>query len=129
MLFATTWRILEITVLNNYFNSLKDEPNNGCSDTYVPLNQAFFQANMIHGVQVVLSTLTQLFRKLPRQTDRKTGSKTQIGDRYQDVDFKGFKDWTFDKPKGSISPEWQHGNQIMIREYAPAVCQEMRNEN
>ena len=111
MLFATTWRILEITVLNNYFNSLKDEPNNGCSDTYVPLNQAFFQANMIHGVQVVLITLTQLFDKLPIKTDRKTGCKTQIGDRYQNMDFEEFKNWTFEQPKDSylISTEWING--------------------
>ena len=108
---------------------MKDDPNKGCADTYIPLNQAFFQANMIHGVQVVLATLTQLFHKLPLKKDRKTGCKTQIGDRYQDMDFKEVKDWTFDKPKGSMAPEWQHGNQIIIREYAPSVCQEIRNEN
>ena len=76
MLFATTWRILEITVLNNYFNSLKYQNHNRCSDTYIPLNQAFFQANMIHGVQVVLIALTQLYDKLPIKTDRKIGCKT-----------------------------------------------------
>ena len=108
---------------------MKDEPSNRLSDTYIPLNQAFFQANMIHGVQVVLITLTQLFDKLQKKKDRKTGAKTQIGDRYQEVDFKEFKDWTFDKLKGILAPEWLQGNQIIIREYAPTVCQEIRNEN
>ena len=34
---ATTWRILEITVLHNYFNSLKKD-NDNRSTSYIPLN-------------------------------------------------------------------------------------------
>ena len=37
-LFATTWRILEITVFNNYFNSLKNDPDCEHYESYTPLN-------------------------------------------------------------------------------------------
>ena len=36
--FATTWRILEVTVFNNYFNSLKNEAEADQSSSYIPLN-------------------------------------------------------------------------------------------
>ena len=36
----TTWRILEVTVLNNYFNSLKKNPDYERFESYIPPNQA-----------------------------------------------------------------------------------------
>ena len=38
----TTWRILEVTVLNNYFNSLKSHSEEQESGSYIPLHQAHF---------------------------------------------------------------------------------------
>ena len=47
--FMGIWRILEVTVLNGYFNSLKRSSLNDSTLSYPP-NQSLFQANMIKGV-------------------------------------------------------------------------------
>ena len=36
----TTWRIVEVTVLNNYFNSLNKNPDYERFESYIPPNQA-----------------------------------------------------------------------------------------
>ena len=66
-LFMATWRILEVTVLNNYFNSLKNQKSFNVDDralSYIPPNQALFQANVITTVQALLSSLTMMFDEI-----------------------------------------------------------------
>ena len=65
-LFMATWRILEVTVLNRYFNSLKKRNNisHKMTLTYIPPNQSLFEANMISAVQALLISLSHIFDSL-----------------------------------------------------------------
>ena len=49
-LFMTTWRILEVTVLNRCFNSLENNTVLERKLSYIPPNQSLFAANMISAV-------------------------------------------------------------------------------
>ena len=58
-----TWRIIESTVLNNYFNAFK-ESNTATQErniNYIPPNQSLMLASMISGVQSLIISLTLIF--------------------------------------------------------------------
>ena len=53
--------LLEITVLSKFFDSLQTEEGSERNSKYVPLNQSYFQSNLISGVQAILTSLSFLF--------------------------------------------------------------------
>ena len=58
-----TWRIIESTFLNNYFNAFK-KSNTALRErniSYIPPNQSLMLANMISGVQTLIISLTLIF--------------------------------------------------------------------
>ena len=64
------WRLLEITLLNKFFTQLNNDSVNDRTDSYIPLNQQFFQENMISGVKAILISLSQIFDSLDIGNDK-----------------------------------------------------------
>ena len=97
-------------------------------DSYVPLNQAFFQSNSIAAVQAILFSLSQIFDSLEMGT---ADNKIKTSDSFEFAKVIEPKIWNFEElvDVSFSSTTSQSEKCVSVVEYAPLVFKEIRKLN
>ena len=87
------WRILEVTLLNSYFNSFKSITEYEGKLSYIPPNQSLFAANMVSSVQNLLLSLGLIFDFLENNKNENLQVEMYLEEHSEDLNSVEYKKW------------------------------------